>query len=580
MACREVSAWITENIRQPVSQFFERAEEACHEAREWVEREVREPVERQRSRAEERCRRRSCKWWCLCCNKWFCWIEIVIYTVIEFIIRVVGEWVVETVCELVVSIVEVIVFVIVAVARFVVVGVVCLFTEPLGALEALGDLWFDIVDIIEDIGDIVTDLLDAVSDLLDIVRDFVLEVGNWFGPLGRWLSGIIAGLIDIVRRVVEGITQIVEGIFDIVTGILRLDFCAVLEGLAIGVGIGLGRVILGVVNVLSLGQGGARSAFEKEMLREWLENQLQERFDGDELETLQQRLSVFSTSFGTAWPVVPLICAISSRGDTPNLRQLHEDGVIDLYAIAGYAPFGCTDGPVSRSVYRLVYPNSSLRVTLGDIRAFLNGADDVPEFHLIAGDKDTFKDMLVVAKRKFATMAIKLRWKTVDTFVINAESERVIANATPLIQRITDNRGLRDICDLPAVLVFGYNPSRFGLASVYWRGGTRTVTGATVRSSFMTRVFGTLLAHEMGHCFSLCHTGHDGVEHIMYTSAQNGNNCGVVEPGAPPLTGSLQPVTGMTVIEYIFLGGEPRFTLQDGRDAWDWILDEARECIR
>ncbi len=80
----------------------------------------------------------------------------------------------------------------------------------------------------------------------------------------------------------------------------------------------------------------------------------------------------------------------------------------------------------------------------------------------------------------------------------------------------------------------------------------------------MTHLFETVLAHEMGHCFSIKHQGHDGMESIMFTLDK---------------TEDLNPVTIGTVVEYVMMGGEPRFTLQDAKDAWNWILTEAIECL-
>jgi hypothetical protein len=68
----------------------------------------------------------------------------------------------------------------------------------------------------------------------------------------------------------------------------------------------------------------------------------------------------------------------------------------------------------------------------------------------------------------------------------------------------------------------------------------------------------------MGHCFSLRHDGHDGMEHIMYTMEESED---------------LDAITVGTFIEYIMMGGEPYFTLQDGKDAWTWIFQEAFECL-
>ncbi len=71
-------------------------------------------------------------------------------------------------------------------------------------------------------------------------------------------------------------------------------------------------------------------------------------------------------------------------------------------------------------------------------------------------------------------------------------------------------------------------------------------------------------SQEMGHCFSLLHEGHDGIENIMSTLDKRAD---------------LSPVTAGTIIEYLLIGGEPRFTFQDGTDAWTWILTEASGCL-
>lgn len=576
-ACTEVRKWITEEIRKPVEKFISQAEEKCTEARRWVEREVRKPVERQRTVVKRQCKRRKCKWWCLCCNKWLCWLYTVILRVIEWIIEVVGEWLVELICKIVVKVIKIIVEVVVTVGRFIAVGLTCLFTEPMGALDALIDLWYDIVDIVGDVGDLVGDVLGAVSDLLDITREFILDLGDMLGPIGRFFLGIIAGVLDILRRVVDGARRIVDGVFDIVTGILHLDFCAALEGLVNGVGFGLGQAVFGVTGVLSLGGNGPRDGIVRYTLRKWLQGQIEERFrDDDRRSRVEQSLQMESSSFGIEWPVYPLRCTISSRAqeaapathateDSWLLKSLHEGGQINLYKIAGYAPFGCDQAPVTRSVYELVYKDTEYRVSVGDIRTYLaDGADAAPEFVLIAGNKRVFKDMLLVARRKMRQMAIQLDCKPLDTFEI-AGAERIISDATPLAERITTALGLSDICDLPAVIVFGYSPQHFGLSSPYWIDGPRTTTAATVRTSFMAHLFGTVLAHEMGHCFSIKHDGHDGMEHIMYTMEESED---------------LDTVTAGTVIEYIMMGGEPYFTLQDGKDAWTWILEKAIECLR
>lgn len=57
----------------------------CTEMYDWIEDWVEEEI--------QKCKQKKCKWWCACCNKWFCWIEIVLVKV--------GQWVARIVCEVV-----------------------------------------------------------------------------------------------------------------------------------------------------------------------------------------------------------------------------------------------------------------------------------------------------------------------------------------------------------------------------------------------------------------------------------------------------------------------------------------------
>jgi hypothetical protein len=584
-ACKQVKRWITEEVRRPVEEWVEESVEECREVRRWVEREVREPVERRRERTERRCRRRRCRRWCLCCNKWFCWLETIVEVFIEWVIKIVGEWLIETVCEIVVKMVKVIVEVIVTVTRLVVVGVVCLFTDPRSALDALIDAWYDITDIIGDIGDIIVTILDAASDAIDITRESILDMADKFGPVGRFFGGFIAGVLDIARKIIDGVSQAVDEIINFVNSILRLDFCSALESL-VNAAIGAVQAGLGAANAALLGAGSVRDSFHRDNLRSWVHDELRKNFSGKGLEQMEDRLKIFGPSFGTDWNVHPMLCSISSRSKTISLRALHGKEV-NLYEVAGYAPFGCKEKPFARSRYRLVYKNTNYRVALGDLRDYLNGDNNVAEFVLLSGELDVLKDMMQVAKRKFKQMAIHLKWQRLRTVELNANEFFITSsgaqNATDVTvfsERVSNLFNLNHTCDIPAIMVFDYKPQQFGLASVWWMGGTQTTTAATVRSNILAHVFGTLLAHEMGHCFSLCHAGHDGVDNIMYTADPQGNNCGNAHPTHNNLSGGLDWFTVKMLFEYLLIGGEPRFTLQDGKDAWAWILSIGRNCIR
>lgn len=80
------------------------AHQVCHDIGKWLESNATEPV--------EKCVEQDCNWWCLCCNKWFCFIVWIVVTVVT--------WVVETVCEIVADIVDVVVGVVVGIFNIVV----------------------------------------------------------------------------------------------------------------------------------------------------------------------------------------------------------------------------------------------------------------------------------------------------------------------------------------------------------------------------------------------------------------------------------------------------------------------------
>lgn len=84
----------------------------CREVQEWIEEQIEKPIEEWENRQEERCREQECNWWCLCCNKWFCWLVWVLVKIIRWVVVTVGKWVTRIVCEIVNVILDVIGFII------------------------------------------------------------------------------------------------------------------------------------------------------------------------------------------------------------------------------------------------------------------------------------------------------------------------------------------------------------------------------------------------------------------------------------------------------------------------------------
>jgi len=80
--CNEVSRWITENVQRPMEELIQRE--------------------------ETRCRRESCNWFCICCNKWFCFLVVFIVKVVVWVTVTVTKLVTELVCFIVSVILDII----------------------------------------------------------------------------------------------------------------------------------------------------------------------------------------------------------------------------------------------------------------------------------------------------------------------------------------------------------------------------------------------------------------------------------------------------------------------------------------
>ena len=83
----------------------------CSEVQDWVEEQIEQPVEQWVNELQQSCEEQDCNWWCLCCNKWLCWLVWVIVKVVTWVIVTVGKWVTRVVCEIVTFVLDVIAFI-------------------------------------------------------------------------------------------------------------------------------------------------------------------------------------------------------------------------------------------------------------------------------------------------------------------------------------------------------------------------------------------------------------------------------------------------------------------------------------
>jgi hypothetical protein len=84
----------------------------CQEIQDWVETQVQQPIDTWENQLQQTCQQQDCNWWCLCCNKWLCWMVWVLVKVVTWVVVTVGNWVTRVVCEIVSFVLDVIAFVV------------------------------------------------------------------------------------------------------------------------------------------------------------------------------------------------------------------------------------------------------------------------------------------------------------------------------------------------------------------------------------------------------------------------------------------------------------------------------------
>ncbi len=576
MACREVSTWITENILVPVSRFITEAREVCENIGQWVEEEVWQPVEEWVSQQERRCREQDCNWWCLCCNKWVCWIVVVVVKVVVWVVVTVVKWVVTLVCQIVTIVLGIVVELILKIIHRLITFVVCLFTDPLQALKTLWDLWNDIIDTIEDIFDFIVVLLNDIKGILE-------DIGRLFEMLGRTfcifgdvvcaiftaIFGFLSGIIDWLADIVEWITDTIEGIKELIAGLLTLNWCRIQGALGI---LNVFRVITSVLRIP--GQFfyvGPKGLIEMGRIESIINDALEETFgdDPERLERAKTKARIGGYPVGVPIKIDARRIAIRS-GEF--LRNLHDEGVLNIHAIAGRVSDCKGEFIYNAFQGEVVYTGTSTRVSQSDIDDFLSlGADAVPSFTVYPIKLVTFRKYLELARQKGFQIGLNFTWDPIKEVVITnsrfvpMDRDTSVGDAHKelfsLIGRPDDDE---DLSVVPSIAIFGYtDTSLHGLTSWY-RPALRAFspTGTTFRTRFPEVALQFVPVHEIGHFYGLDHEGHDNPALIMWSPAAGGG-------------------VGTAVPEYLFLSGEANFTLEDASTVWSYITttDQARNTI-
>lgn len=590
-ACQEVRKWMTSSVLMPVEHFITEAREFCEEIGQWVEENVTRPVERFFSRVEEFCH--DLPW----PFSWFCEAVTVVFKVIEWVIETVVKWVVTIVCQVVTIVIGIIVEFVLRVIAWVISFVVCIFTDPLDALKSIYDLWNIVLDLVDNILDFVGTLLDDVIGILDDIERLIDSIAASLGWLGIIL-GIVKAIIGLVRRVVEIVRDVVKSIQDIVLGILSLNPCRILRGLGdlvAAVGRGLieggfaligfviggpfGAIVGGGIRVLGLLVGGVRDSVQLKRVEEIIEEKIRAAFVGDSerIGRSLKKANLDSRVVGLPFKADARRMHLSSTAATPDLRVLHNNGTVNLHALAGYVA-GC-NRYFNEVDAEVVYAGTDVRVSYVDLDTYLSdGPASVPEFHVFPISRAKFRDYLEIARKKARFIGVQLTFPSIENFQIVrpnwiplAAGERDDTVQQSIFRDFFGRNGAAtdDLSTLPALAHFHYLPEAgagdlFGLTSWFRPSSGRTEakpSGVTFRNLTPAWVFRWVLIHEMGHYWGLNHNkGTRGLDEIMFTLSDG-------------------TVTFSMFYEFLLLGGDPRFTFDDLETVWTWITGDARDSL-
>ena len=152
-----------------------------------------------------------------------------------------------------------------------------------------------------------------------------------------------------------------------------------------------------------------------------------------------------------------------------------------------------------------------------------------------------------------------------DTAISSSSEVSFLKEICGRIDKTSSPAGaIADLCQPVAVGIFRYTDTLRGLAACL-AGSTQcqsphNASGVTFIDNQPDIVWKYVPIHELGHFFGLCHV--DGLDRIMYSSKQN------------------SWFSWKTLPKLLLLYGEPTFTLDEGKQAWDYIIANYSEgCL-
>ena len=403
--------------------------------------------------------------------------------------------------------------------------------------------------------------------------------------VGKW---IVRTVCTLVSATIDLILGLLSGLWDVIVGIFTLDWRKILDGLlgiviaAVNAAFTYGRVLTGLDTVAFI-----IDEYERGQLRDHVRGLIDAtQLPGDTKQKIKDALRVDHGAFGFRLSAKSIRTFIDSERraarnpDLPNLIALHEAGAINLRELCG---FEFPQGFWNRKRYKTLKKGLSVAgggggefdnpISAGELETYISsrGADG-PKFIVLCMRDSVLETKLEAARLKGREIGLMLSWSREDREVIKPEHivhpgfDTLISSSAEVsflkeiagrIDKTSSPAGaIADLCQPVAAGIFRYTDSLRGLAaclagSVQCQ-AAHNASGVTFIDNQPDIVWKYVPIHELGHFFGLCHV--DGLDRIMYSSKQN------------------SWFSWTTLPNLLLLHGEPRFTLDEGKQAWDYII--------
>jgi hypothetical protein len=453
----------------------------------------------------------------------------------------------------------------------------------------------------------------------------------WWHPL-RWLCWLVTRLVKVIRWIVVTIftalvTIVCHAIADILQIFLDLllffglllaalftwDKCKLQAAIGhLGNAVGGALIFVGDVLIRPIIQ-----RIQLYRLSNYVEKQIEGRYGSqpDVAEALEERFNVNFGSFGYRVTCRVYRMYVDSatesplRPGVPNLFALHDDGLINLYELAGFdrdCAIFSEKGWYQPRHQALVYPIvsagiSAARLSREQLTEYIESEGlRGPRFRIFSISSSNLGMRERVASEKGRQLGLKIDFRREDKEV--TDPQFINYNRTPInivpVDCATKNKGQidflicelgrhpkvdfecctygeqpkmitgsldearADLCSPAAVAVFGFtDKTGRGLASnligtTHCRDDRDLDASITSGVSFIDDIPDEIrkyvLIHELGHYYGLCHV--DGFDRMMVPGTDEGN---LLTPWAFPNT---------------LIHGGPRFIFTESKRVWDFIL--------